>query len=146
LPPHAAPLTRVFALVSGFRAFASLEPHRFGLLAVTLAEPRVLITDQTDAEPVARAMTAALQPLAAALGAAVEAALLDDGDVAERTVCLFAMLHGLLQLQKEARHAPGILDIDRLMVRGTRSLLIGWGARARTVDASVARVGTGGFR
>lgn len=140
LPPSAAPLSRVFALVQGYRAFARLEPYRFGLLAMTMAEPRVLLQEAADAEPVALVMLAALQRLADALGAASEAGQLEPGEVTERTICLFAMLHGILQLHKQARYAPGVLDVDRLTVRGTRSLLLGWGAKPRTVDAAIARV------
>jgi AcrR family transcriptional regulator len=140
LPRAAPPLARVFALVQGYRAFARLQPHRFGLLAMTMAEPRVLLREAEHAEPVVRVMIGAMQRLAAALGAATEAGLLSPGEIPERTICLFAMLQGVLQLQKQARYAPDILDIDRLVVRGTRALLLGWGARTRTVDAAVARV------
>ncbi len=140
LPAAATPLTRVFVLVQGYRAFARLEPHRFGLLAMSMAEPRVLLQQPEDAEPVARVMLAALQPLADALGAAASAGQLGKGELPERTLCVFAMLQGLLALQKHARYAPDVLDIDRLVVRGIRSLLLGWGAKPRSVDAAIARV------
>jgi len=140
LPASASPLTRVFALVQGYRAFARLEPYRFGLLAMTMAEPRVLLQEAADAEPVVVVMMAALQRLADALGAASEAGQLEPGELPERTICLFAMLQGVLQLHKQARYAPGVLDVDRLTVRGTRSLLLGWGGKPRTVDAAIARV------
>lgn len=140
LPPGAPPLARVFALVQGYRTFARLSPHRFGLLAMTMAEPRVLLREPEHAEPVVRVMIGAMQRLADALGAATEAGLLSPGEIHERTICLFAMLQGLLQLQKQSRYAPAILDVDRLTVQGTRTLLIGWGAKARTVDAAMARV------
>jgi len=140
LPASASPLTRVFALVKGYRAFARLEPHRFGLLAMTMAEPRVLLQEHEDAEPVVVVMMATLQRLAAALRAAAEAGQLEPGELPERTICVFAMLQGVLQLHKQARYAPGVLDVDRLTVRGTRSLLLGWGGKPRTVDAAIARV------
>ena len=140
LPSSASPLTRVFVLVQGYRAFAQLEPHRFGLLAMTMAEPRVLLEKPEDAEPVVQVMLAALQPLAGALADAAASEQLDGGDFSERTLCLFAMLQGLFQLQKQARYAPGVLDVDRLTVNGTRSLLLGWGAKPRTVEAAITRV------
>jgi AcrR family transcriptional regulator len=140
LPSSASPLARVFLLVQGYRAFARQEPHRFGLLATTMADPRVLLDKPEDAAPVVSAMIAALQPLAEALGAAAEAGVLDAGDRFERTVCLFALLQGALQLHKQSRYAPGVLDVDRLTVRGARSLLLGWGAKARTVDAAISRI------
>lgn len=139
LPAKASPLAHVFALADGYRAFARAEPHRFGLLAMTMADPRVLLQQPKDAEPVARAILAAMQPLGVALGQAAEAGQLSAGDVAERTLCLFAMLQGVLLLQKQARRAPGVLDVDRLAIGGTRTLLVGWGAKPRAVDAAVAR-------
>ena len=140
LPDQASPLARVFALEYGFRTFARLEPRRFGLLAMTLADPRVLLEEAKDSWPVAQVMLTAMQPLANALADAAAAELLDAGDVAERTVCVFALLQGILLLHKSTRHAPRILDIARLATRGTRSLLLGWGANPRTVDAAIARV------
>lgn len=140
LPAPASPLTRVFALVQAYRAYAQLEPQRFGLLAMTMAEPRVLLEKPADAEPVMAVMLAALQPLAGALADAAASEHLDGGDFSERTLCLFAMLQGLFQMQKHSRYAPGVLDIGRLTVAGTRSLLLGWGAKPRTVEAAITRV------
>jgi AcrR family transcriptional regulator len=144
LSVKASPLARVFALVQGYRAFAHREPHRFGLLAATLAEPRVLLREAKDVEPVARALIAAMQPLAGALAAAEEAGLLTPGEPAERTLCVFAMLEGVLLMQKLAHRAPGMVDVERLALGGTRALLVGWGARPRTVDAAIAKVAAGG--
>lgn len=140
LPAQSSPLARVFALVDGYRAYARREPHRFGLLGSTMAAPRVLLPAARDAEPVVKVMIAAMQPLADALAAAAAAGLIGPGEVAERTVCIFALLQGVLMLHKQARYAPGILDLERLATRGTRTLLVGWGARPRAVDAAIARV------
>jgi len=140
LPASASPLTRVFVLVQGYRAFAQLEPQRFGLLAMTMAAPRVLLEKPEDAEPVMHLMLAGLQPLAGALADAAAAEQLDGGDFSERTLCLFAMLQGLFQMQKHARYAPAVLDVERLTVNGTRSLLLGWGAKPRTVESAITRV------
>lgn len=142
LPASASPFARVFALAHSYRAFAKAEPHRFGLLATTMAEPRVLLSESADAEPVARAMIAAMQPLAESLTLAASSELLDEGDVQTRTLCLFAMLHGLLQLQKSARRAPAGLDVDALVTSGVRTMLIGWGGKSRTVDAAASRAST----
>lgn len=139
LPERASPLARVFVLVRGYRAFARLRPERFSLLAMTLAHPRILLPERADAEPVMGVMVGALEPLARALGLSASAGLLAEGDVVERAVCLFGLLQGILQLHKQARLAPTILDLDRLTTRGARSLLIGWGAKARTVDAAIER-------
>ena len=139
LPPGSFPLTRVFAITHGYREFARLRPHSFGLLAMSMAEPRVLLPDLADAQPVTAQVIATLELLAQALGDAVTTGQLDEGDVAERTLCLFAMLQGLLQLHKQARFAPGVLELDRLVPIGARTLLLGWGAKARAVDAALEK-------
>lgn len=132
---RATPLARVAALVGAYRGFARREPHRFGFLAMAMAEPRILLADKAHAMAVATAVVAALQPLALALGDAVLAQQLEAGDAAERTLCLFTMIHGALQLPKLARHAPVGIDVDRLVIAGTRALLVGWGANPRHLKA-----------
>jgi len=139
LPPRATPLARVLALALGYRSFARREPQRFGLLAMTMAEPRVLI-DQPEAAPVVTLMLAVMQPLGAALTAAAEARLLAPGDPAERTILVFALLQGVLPLHKQTRYAPRLLDIDHLLSRGLRALLMGWGASARAVDTATRQL------
>lgn len=143
LPAQTSSLTRVFALVGAYREFARERPERFGLLAMTMAEPRVLLEADEDAVPVANAMSETLMPLAVALGAAAESGQIAPGDVLERTTCMFALVQGALLLHKQSRYAPTVLDVDRLVVRGTRSLLLGWGAKARSVDHAIDRVTNG---
>ena len=79
-------------------------------------------------------MVAALTPVAAALDAAATAGALDAGAAIERTLCVFAMVHGLSQLPKMARAAPTAIDVDAIVASGLRALLIGWGAAPRSVD------------
>lgn len=73
LPVRARPLARVVVLVQAYRAFARREPRRFGLLAVSMADPRVLLREAADAGPLVGPTVAALSALAGALGAAAEA-------------------------------------------------------------------------
>lgn len=140
LAEPSSPLSRVFAVLHGYREFARREPHRFGLLIMTMADPRILLPEAKDAEPVALAIMATLQPLAAALADAAEAKLLSSGDVTERTLCVFSSLHGALLLQKHARRVPDLLDVDRLAVAGVRSLMLGWGAKPRALDTAIESV------
>ncbi|MGZ3425338.1 MAG: TetR/AcrR family transcriptional regulator [Polyangia bacterium] len=140
LPEQATPLAHVLVLVSAYRAFAKREPHRFGLLAMSLAEPRILLVEEAAAQPVTAVLRSAMRPLGEALAAAARAGQLTAGHPAERTICVFAFLQGLLPLRKRARSAPKILDVDHLAVQGTRALLLGWGARPRAVDAAIAQV------
>ena len=136
LPPGARPLARVVVLVSSYRAFARHEPQRFGLLAVTMADPRVLLRDPADAAPLVALMMGALSTVAGALGAAAEAGQLAEGDAAQRALCVFALVQGASQMGKQASRAPVLLDVDRLAMEGTRALLLGFGAKPKAVDAA----------
>ncbi len=134
VPEGSSPLAMVFALALGYRAFARERPHPFGLLAMSMAEPRVLLSAPEDAGIVVQQMVSALTPLSAAIERATAVGQLQPGDVPERTICLFALLQGVLQLHKQARYARGILDLDRLATSGVSALLLGWGATRADVD------------
>jgi len=134
-----SPLARVVAIVHGYRTFARAEPHRFGLFGMTMADPRILLVEHKTAAPVAAASVAALQPLANAFAEAAAAGQLAAGDAVERTLLVFGLLQGVLQLHKQVRFAPQ-LDPQHLALRGTRALLLGWGAEPRTVDDAIERV------
>jgi hypothetical protein len=82
-------------------------------------------------------MIAALSPLSLALAEAERTGHIPRGDAAERTICLFGLLQGVLQLHKQARHARAVLDIDRLCESGVRTLLLGFGAEASRVDEAL---------
>lgn len=140
LAARTTPLARVAALVAAYRGFVRGAPHRFGLLAIAMAEPRILVGDPEHIRLTAAAVVAAMTPLAAALDAAATAGALDAGPAIERTLCLFALVHGLSQLPKMARAAPTAIDVDALVTSGLRALLIGWGGAARSVDHAVRTI------
>lgn len=140
LAAGSGPLTRVVALVGSYRAFARREPQRFGLLAVSMADPRVLVSEASEAAPLAVAMMGSITRLAAALGAAATAGQIREGDAAERALCVFALVQGASQMDKQARRVPGVIDVERVVTRGLRALLLGFGADADTVDEAFERV------
>lgn len=140
LPQGAGPLSVVLSLALAYRAFARERPHPFGLLAMSMAEPRVLLREPEAASVVVERMVAALTPLSQALEGASARGQLRPGDAVERTVCMFALLQGVSQLHKQVRHARDILDLDRLATSGVSSLLLGWGARQADIDAAVRTV------
>lgn len=139
LPPRTTPLTRIAALIHAYRQFVAREPHRFGLLALALAEPRVLVGEAAHARATAAAAIGALTPLADALTAAAAADALAPGNPVERTLCLFTLVHGLAQLPKLARAAPVAIQLDALTAAGVRALLLGWGGNPRAVDHALTR-------
>ena len=137
MPEGACPLARVFAIAFSYREFARERPNEFGLLAMSMAEPRVLLQAPEDAVGVVKQMISALTPLSAALASAAATGHLRFGDGTERPICLFAILPGVLQLHKHARSAQGILDIDKLATSGVAALLQGWGASLSDVESAL---------
>jgi len=81
-------------------------------------------------------MMATLQGVASALSAATEGGALSAGDPIERTLCLFGLAQGVLQMEKQASRAAGVIDTERLLLSGVRALLVGWGASPEAVDAA----------
>jgi AcrR family transcriptional regulator len=136
LPPGASPLAAVLAYARSYREFARATPERFGLLATTLADPRVLVEDDGAAAPIIASMMATLQGVAGSLAAASEGGALSAGDPVERTLCLFGLAQGVLQMEKQASRAAGVIDTERLLLSGVRALLVGWGASAAAIDVA----------
>jgi AcrR family transcriptional regulator len=130
------PYVRVFELARAYRRFAAEEPHKFGLIAMSMAEPRVLLGTPASTEPVVRSIVSALTPLADAIGAAE----LSSGDAFERTLVMFSAIQGALLLRKQARMAPELIDVDRLITEAVRALLCGWGADSDAVDKARRKV------
>lgn len=137
LPSGASPLVRVFWLAHAYREFAKQRPHAFGFFSTSIADPRVLVSG-ADANPVAERSIALLELVATALGEAATQKLIDEepGTPLERTLTFFAALQGLLQMQKQARFESALVDLKPLVTHAVRTLLVGWGGKARAVDTA----------
>ena len=131
------PVHRILAAVWSYRRFASEQPHGFALIANLLAAPDRQIPDDDAIQPVVHAMTDALRPLAEELHAARHAGVLAPGDMVERSLVMFAMIQGALQLHKQERIATRLIEIDRIALAGLRTLFIGWGADPDVVDTAI---------
>jgi len=134
--PPPQPLTRLMVLIDLYRAYAAEKPHRFGFLSVLIADPRVLVGPDEEARKVMLAIERALLPVAEALEGAVRLEQLDAGGPEDRALLLFAGVHGVLQMRKQARLAPDRLDVDRLTSQLVDSLLSAWGANVRQLRRS----------
>ncbi|MFO0747749.1 MAG: helix-turn-helix domain-containing protein [Myxococcota bacterium] len=136
------PLARVVACARAWRRFADADPHRFALLAMMLASPRLVLASEDHTKHAIGALLAATRPLAVALAEASA-----DGTLAatprtepgtDRAALVFAGLLGVLLLRKQAQRVPDLVDLDRLFAGMLRSLLAGWGATAAALDAAFA--------
>jgi len=127
---------RVYAIAAAYRAFTQQAPHRFGMLAMMLAEPRTVFRRDEVAKPAMDAMIAALGPLAEALAmAGVERA-------GPRATTLFAGLQGVLSLHKQSRRAPQVFPVDALATEMVQGLLLGWGVTPAELEGAATRMET----
>jgi len=124
----ADPLVRVVALCRAFRNFARRSPQAFGLLGRLLAESEVWIGTDQGAPEVGRAVGRALTPLAVALQEAGATGAIRVGDARQRALLLWVGLQGALQLRKQERIAPALVDADGLAYAMLTTLLTGFGA------------------
>jgi AcrR family transcriptional regulator len=121
-------LASILAVVDAFRDFATDDRLGFSLVTIFLGDPRVLLQDD-EAEEVGEAMRPLLATTAAALMAAVTQGALTPGDTADRTLVLWASLHGILQLGKLERLEPRFSRTStQLTDTLVDTLLLGWGA------------------
>lgn len=134
-------LVRVAVVARIYATLALRRPLHARLLARMLGEPESLV----DATHGARNTQVALQIGGAALrelAAARVAGALATGNDVERGLVLWAALSGVAQTRKLERwQVPG-LDTDVLTDHLVRTLLIGWGADAKTTDDAIARAKT----
>ena len=129
-------LGAVLAIAGAFRGFARDDVTGFSLITMFLGDPRVLLND-TEAEQVAGAMRPLLATTAAALEVAAVHGALEPGDSIDRTLVLWAALHGLTQLGKLGRIEPRLTrESERLTQTLLDGLLLGWGADPAVLAAA----------
>lgn len=121
---------QVYAVCAAYRAFTQDAPHRFGMLAMMLAEPNAVFVRDEIATPTIAAMVETLAPLVHAL----EHAGIEQAPT--RAQALFAGIQGVFSLHKQARRAPHLFDVDGLARELIQALLLGWGIDQETIDAA----------
>jgi AcrR family transcriptional regulator len=135
-----AALAPAVATVSLYSGYALRSPGPFGLLSISLGDPRHLIDDDD-----ARAVLDAAAPIFARIGESLDRAVaegaLEPGDGMDRAILLWASLHGVVQLAKLRRVGSERIDTDRLTPHLVEGLLCGWGAAPEAVRESHAQVG-----
>ena len=120
-------VTPIVLAAGSYKAFALQAPHRFGLLAMMMADPKELLLSDKSAQPVVEAMLETLKPLRTVIENATAEGLLSPGNASQRTLTLFASLQGVLQLRKLGERVPHIFDVNALFDNLIRSTLMGWG-------------------
>jgi len=145
LVPEDAHLERVVILPLAWRDLAHAAPQRFGLLSMLLADPRMLVEDDSEAAPAMEAILRALAPVATALDRAGDAgALTLHASPVEHAVATFGAVHGVMQLRKQRVRVPDLFDLDGIVALALRGLLLGWGADPAALDAAFQTITTRG--
>jgi len=121
------PLACVLAATRCFRRFAMEQPARFHLISAVLADPRPLLSNEHVGE-LAGLLRALLATVDEQIEKSVRAGQLEVGDSAQRTVLLWAGLHGLLQFSKLGRLEARLRQTTVLAETIVDDLLRSWGA------------------
>jgi len=127
-----------------YAGLARSAPQAFGLLAASLGDPRHLIGDAQASAVIATALPI-FDRLAHSIRVAVEAGQLVPGNAPDRVLVLWASLHGVAQLAKLERLAPGRLDSQILCGSLLKALLIGWGADANWIGELIGAIHSEGI-
>jgi AcrR family transcriptional regulator len=129
LSPEVAALTPLLALARAYVALPETHPETFRLVAILLGDPRRLVSDEEAAKnaPLVAAMLGDMQAL---FVEAERAMALTRGPALQRTLVLWATLHGLTQLEKLRRLAPDAPTARQLCDEAACAILRGFGADA----------------
>lgn len=126
---QAATLARVLVCVEAFLSWAQAAPHEASLVALGLADPRVLVPQQELALEVWAQASNGVGALLDALQKAQDAhALHQETPVPVMAMLLVGAVMGVWSMQKMARLAPGLIDVEQVARLQARVVLAGLGA------------------
>ncbi len=138
LDPKQSALLRIWVMAHFYESMAKARPTEFGLLSMTLGDPRQLVRDD-DAGLLLPSMVGLLQLVGSLFVAATLADALAPGDPARRTVVIWTSVQGALQLRKLERFAVGAPGASAVLEEAVSTLLIGWGADPDSVKTMQRR-------
>ena len=122
------PLARVEALAETLIRMSALEPQCFGMIALTMADPRNLVADPRDAVHIPQ-MMALLEQVTVAIEQAQAAGALTPDDPLARALRLVFSLIGVLQLRKLERFGRETFSAERHARAVLRDHLSAWSPR-----------------
>lgn len=122
-----APQQRLEALVTALIGLSGREPHAFGMVALTMADPRNLVADPGDAVHIPQ-MMGLLRLVTVEIEAAQELGELTPGDPLARALRLVFSLIGVLQLRKLERFGRATFAADAHAEAVFRDLVTAWSA------------------
>ena len=138
LTPAQGALFRLWAVVLRYEALARERPSEFGMLSLTIGDPRPLVND-ADAAVLMPSILALLQLAGELFARAEQAGALEPGEVLRRTVAALSSIQGALQLRKLERFSAGAPSSTALIEETVSTLLRGWGARPEDITLTYRR-------
>lgn len=127
LEPKSAALLPILGAARFYVALPETMPEPFRLVAILLGDTRFLVSDEEAAKAVP-VVSAFVADAAAPFEEAVRQGALEHGEALDRTLIFWAAVHGLTQLSKLRRVAPGSPSRDALADQAAHAILVGFGA------------------
>jgi AcrR family transcriptional regulator len=130
LPARTNQLTRIQEIARHYQQWFLARPGKLGLLAVSMSDPRRLLTDEENARVMAE-LGRVLGHLIEAFDRAAEKGDLSKGSGALRALAFWSGILGVLDMRKMDRWAPQERDAPNraLLDEVARAMLLGWGAK-----------------
>jgi len=130
-----SPLAPILALSRAYVALPETHAETFRLVAILLGDPRRLVGDD-EAAKAAPLVAAILGDMQSLFADAERNGAVDPGDPLERTLILWAALHGLTQLEKLRRLAPNAPNAATLCDETVAAILRGFGAHPHKINGA----------
>lgn len=139
MPAGTLALDLLLAGARTYLSFPATHPHAWHLAALLLGDPRPLLSDD-ESRKTAPHLLAFLGEVQGLIVRAQQAGELGPGNAVERTLALWASLHGAASLEKIRRIAPEMPSALEVGTASVRALLSGWGASAERLEGVARRV------
>ncbi len=143
LPPHAqsAALHRLCFCAQFYLRHGAEHPEQASLIAMLLADPSHHVSDE-ELPALSVDFIGLFTQLVEELAKAEECGALSAGDAQRRALVFWSSLQGACSLAKLQRVAADFFDPMRAGEELTKTLLLGWGAKAELITAELLDFGT----
>lgn len=135
IPESISLLAQILLSAKVYETYARTKPDEFDLITHHLSTAFYKLPEK-DAGLVFDVTRINLEALASRFDAAAEKGLLHAGDAKGRSMMFWGALQGVLQVQKMERSAPDFFTSKELPNTTLDALLIGWGAKPSSVEAT----------
>jgi AcrR family transcriptional regulator len=133
-PPARAALAEIALLVRTYADLAAAHPQHFRLVSVLVTGERSWIHGNA-AEQLRNLVLPRVVEVIGYYQRAEDVGALAPGNAARRAMVMWLSVHAVLATKPLAAGHPQLLDLGAIRHEAVRSLLLGWGAKPKDVDA-----------